>query len=401
MFNYIAASVFSLRYMEYVTRLDMKDLMFRSLRGGGDYGFYVIDQNPHSSMYGTSKAEVVNRGGRLYLKCPPKPEYDSTNDREFCCWMLLNSQTTDNNFPSKDWSNIAIARTELYNSSYPDNPVTVQTFGSTEYPIYGYIESFNRFSFLTGFVACYYQDYYPKWTFAIPEEVRTKLSNQETFGPTTYTMPLVEQRTNKGGLYYIDVSVVSGSIPSIGFDFYLPNNNNGYDVAPNSVVDRSKVINTESSIDFTEAINGGRGWTNWNSSVPIDYLPSMFRNTVTIENLEFSVYSSTSLMYNSAGYLENPISFPLDKLENVSISASIGASFHESGGGAVIGSGHFEDMMLSINGVNYPFSGGFTFRPSTFTDPYYLIIPSVFGELIEFSYINDDISQPNFGLPIE
>lgn len=376
--------------------------MFRSLREG-DYGFYVIDQNPHSSMYGTSKAEVVNRGGRLYLKCPPKPEYDSTNDREFCCWMLLNSQTTDNNFPSKDWSNITIARTELYNSSYPDNPITVQTFGSTEYPIYGYIGSVNPFTFLAGFVACYYQDYYPKWTFAIPEEVRTKLTNQESFGPTTYTMPLVEQRTNKGGLYYTDVPVVSGSIPSIGFDFYLPVDADPYfiyDVAPNVVVDRSKVINTENSIDFTEAINGGRGWTNWNSSVPIDYLPSLFRSTVSIESLSYDIYSNNSIIYSHATHLQNPISFPLDKLENVSISASISASFHEAGGVAMA-AGRFEDMVLSINGVNYPFGGGFSINPRYSTDLRYLIIPSVFGEFSEYSYIDDDISQPNFGLPIE
>lgn len=376
----------------------MKNLMFRSLREGGDYGFYVIDQNPHSSRYGTSKAEVVNRGGRLYLKCPPKPEYDSTNDREFCCWMVLNSQTTDNNFPLKDWSNIRIARTELYNSSYPDNSVTVQTFGSTEYPIYGYVGSGTRFTFLAGFVACYYQDYHPKWTFAIPEEVRTKLTNQESFGPTTYTMPLVEQRTNKGGLYYVDdVPVVSGSIPSIGLDFYLSNE---YDVPPMNTIDKGKVVNTENSIDFTEAINGGRVWTNWNSSVPTDYLPSIFRNTVEVEDLQFNIYSSTSIIYSAAGHLEKPIFFPLDKLENVSISASIGASFHEAGG-TTVSSGHFEDMILSINGVNYPFGGGFTFRPSTFIDPQYLIIESVFSFLCEFSYLDYDISQPNFGLPIE
>lgn len=401
MLSHIAASVFSLCYMEYVTRLDMKNLMFRSLRGG-DYGFYVIDQNPHSSMYGTSKAEVVNRGGRLYLKCPPKPEYDSTNDREFCCWVLLNSQTTDNNFPRKDWSNIRIARTELYNSFLPDDPITVQIFGSTEYLIEGYVSAVHRPSFLLGFVACYYQDYHPKWTFAIPEEVRTKVINQESFGPTLYTMPLVEQRTNKGGYYYTtDVSVVSGSIPSIAFDFYLPNNEQGYDISPIDTVDRSKVISTENSIDFTAAINGGQYWTNWNSSVPTDYLPSLFRNTVTIESLEYYIYSSNSIIYNSTGYFENPISFPLDRLENVSISASIGASFHEIGSGTVIASGHFDDILLSINGVNYPFTFGFTFRPSRDTDLRYLIIPSVFGELIEYSYIDADIDQPNFGLPIE
>ena len=381
----------------------MKDLMFRSLRVG-DYGFYVIDQNPHSSMYGTSKAEVVNRGGRLYLKCPPKPEYDSTNDREFCCWMLLNSQTTDNNFPSKDWSNVRIARTELYNSSYPDNPVTVQTFGSTEYPIYGYIESGNSFTFLAGFVACYYQDYHPKWTFAIPEEVRTKVINQEPFGPTAYTMPLIEQRTNKGGFYYTDVPVVSGSIPSIGFDFYLPVDTEfSYDVSPALAVDKGKVITTENSIDFSNVMLdiSRDDWVNWNNSATTDYLPSSFKSNVSIESLELSIYSSTSIIYSWQSYFkEQPLSLPLDKLENVLISATITSSFHESGG-VVRGSVDFDDTALSINGISYPFSSGFSINPRYDNDLRYLIIPSVFGDSCDFSYVYPDTSQPNFGLPIE
>ena len=117
--------------------------------------------------------------------------------------------------------------------------------------------------------------------------------------------------------------------------------------------------------------------------------------------MEVNIYSSNGTVVSS-GYLnfqENPIPFPLDKLENVSISASIGASFHEAGG-TVVSSGHIDNIVLSINGINYPSNYSFTFRPN-YGIIEYLIIPSVFTYLCRYSYVSTDISQPNFGLPIE
>ena len=380
-----------------------KDLMTRG--GGGDDSWipYVIDQNPHSNMYGMNKISLIKDNGKYYIKCPPRPSYDSTNDREFCCWLLISVVTIDDNPPNNQWTNIRIARLDTYPKSQNlEDQIKQQLFNQTQYSAYyPYSESLN--CYVLGFIASYYFDYMPKWTFEFSDEIKAKIRNQENFDEVC-TLSFVEQRVNKGAPAVFDyIDYTTGQQPMLlEPDLYTAKYYYQWDNNPGFVISKPDVINIAGGLDLSNAEQfNTRAWINWNTTVPLDYCPTTFYNTNLISGGLDTVYLgivSNNQYYSADCRIPNYIS-PFSKLENVSFTARIiytpnNSTSHD------IDKLRLVDMTIHINNNDFAISGVKSF--SDVSNDFEYIIISIFRYSgSQYLSWNTDLAKPNFGLPVE
>lgn len=266
-----------------------RELLFTRRMVG--YKVYIIDQNPHSSFYGTTLAKIVGTD----TICPQKPEYDSSNDAEFVCWLLISATTADNDAPLSDWSNIDQIYTTPYtvNSTYNNK---VQVFGQTKYPLtYTYEDTTKVYTI--GFIASYVADYGVKWTFALPQVKEAYLEAQETQQNVRKKidaeLQLIEQRVNKAGANYDEynqptISLVNGK-PTFTESLY-PASTSYFDISPSSLIDLNKIVRTENSVDLTNSFYP-RHYTNWQYSTPLDYCPMMFKTQKLVDTASDEGYA--------------------------------------------------------------------------------------------------------------
>ena len=345
-------------------------------------------------MYGVRAIEPELVDGTPLLRTPPRPQYDSSNDKEFCCWAILSGVTSNDKPPSKTWDNLRLMRSDAVLSVDNTDQYNIQYFDTLQYPLDYIYSNTGLFIYVLGFVACYYQDFTPKWTFKFPDELIQKLANKEYFNDIEYSLPFVEQRVNKGAPYYFDdLLAIPGELPAINHNLYsdiIP------DLPPTYALDKGLVVDLNTAVDLSKAnaTQVGQYWSNWNTVVPLTYCPTCLQDTQGLDYItfiEFALMDNTTILATDH-FMPSEIPLPINTLENVSITSSF--AYNERYSTKL----RLSNTRLNINNNSYDVGINFiTTRDLSSAE--YLIITDLF--CFEYDYpTKPDIDKPNFGVPI-
>lgn len=345
-------------------------------------------------MYGVRAIEPELVDGIPLLRTPPKPQYDSTNDKEFCCWAILGGLTSNDKPPSKTWDNLRLMRSDAVLPVDNTDQYNIQYFDTPQYPLDYIYSNTGLYVYILGFVACYYQDFTPKWTFKFPNELRQKIANNEDFENIEYSLTFVEQRVNKGAPYYFDdLLAIPGEPPTISYNLYsdiIP------DLPPTYALDKGLVVDLNTAVDLSKAnvTQVGQYWSNWNTEVPLTYCPTCLQSTQIIDSItqmEFTLMDNTAILATDIA-VTSQIPLPINTLESVSIISSFTYN-HDYTNKLRI-----SNTRLIINGNSY--DTGLHFSTSRdLSSAEYLIITNLFGYDNDYPTI-PDVDEPNFGVPI-